>query len=217
MKKLRIILADDHAMIREGLRLLLQTQPDLEVVGEASNGQEVMSLAEQLQPDLILLDVSMPQMNGLKTTEVLKKSNPNLKILPLTRHTDVAYIQQMLKAGASGYMLKQSDSSELLHAIRAVVDGRTYLDPLVAEKLLSNVYGRTPRKDQFPQQKLSTRETEVIRLIAQGYSNKEVVASLDISVKTVETYKANVMKKLDLKSRIDIVRYAILCGWMEDL
>lgn len=215
MKKLRIMLADDHETVREGLRLIINSQDDMEVCGEVSNGRAAIITAQELQPDVLVMDVTMPELNGLKATKKLKEICPNLKILTLTRHSDDAYLQELLRAGASGYVLKQSSSEELLRAIRAIAGGGNYLDPSIAGRVMGGYIQRqfTGKSGQVA---ISERETEILRQIAWGYSNKEIAARLDISVKTVESHKANAMRKLDMTSRIDIVRFAILQGWLED-
>jgi len=214
-QKTRIFLADDHETVREGLKLLLNAQPDMEVVGEAGDGATAVSRVGEIQPDIIVLDVSMPGMNGLKAAEALRQSSPEVKVLTLTRHSDDGYLHQLLRAGAAGYVLKQSRPAELLHAIRSVVSGGRYLDPSVAGKVMAG-YRRRHSEDEPIGNALSARETEVVRLIAWGYSNKEIATRLDLSVKTIETHKANAMHKLGIRSRIDIVRYALLQGWLQD-
>jgi DNA-binding NarL/FixJ family response regulator len=216
MNKLRIFLADDHAMIREGLKMLINSQSDMEVIGETGSGKAAAQKVIELQPDVAVLDISMPELNGLQATEAVKKTLPRQKILILTRHADAGHLQQLLRAGASGYILKQSAADELIRALRAVVAGGTYLDPSVAAKAVSGIAGRLSKRSVEKGATLTERETEVLRLIAWGYSNKEIAARFDLSVKTVEAHKANAMSKLDLRSRIDIVRYAILRGWMLD-
>ncbi|MDX6693480.1 MAG: hypothetical protein QOF02_1083 [Blastocatellia bacterium] len=218
MSKLRILLAEDHETVREGLRLIVNAQSDMEVVGEAGDGRTAIARAEELLPDIVVMDVSMPQLNGLKATEKLMQVCPQVKVLTLTRHTDYGYLQQLLRAGASGYVLKQSPPAELLHAIRAIAAGGKYLDPAVVDKVLGSHVGRTATLSVAAQggRVLSERETEVIRLIAWGHSNKEIAARLEISIKTVESHKANAMKRLGIHSRIDIVRFALLQGWLQD-
>ena len=216
--KLRILLADDHETVRAGLRMIVNAQPDMEVVGEAGDGRAAVARAQELLPDLVLMDVSMPHLNGLKATAKLREVCPQVKVLTLTRHTDDGYLQQLLRAGASGYVLKQSPPAELLHAIRAIAAGGRYLDPAVAGKVMGNYTGRMAslRGPAQGGRELSDRESEVLRLIAWGHSNKEIAARMDISVKTVEAHKANAMKKLGMQSRIDIVRFALLQGWLQD-
>jgi DNA-binding NarL/FixJ family response regulator len=217
MNKLRILLAEDHETIRDGLKLLVNSQPDMEIVGEAENGHVALQLAQSLLPDVVVMDVSMPELNGLQATKKLKQKCPQVKVLTLTRHTDDGYLQQLLQAGASGYVLKQSKSAELLRAIRAVVAGQTYLDPAITEKAVTQIRsGRRAARGAPPDANLSDRETEVLRLIAWGYINKEIAARLNLSIKTVEVHKANGMRKMGMKSRVDIVRYALLQGWLQD-
>jgi DNA-binding NarL/FixJ family response regulator len=216
MNKLRIFLADDHAVVREGLKALVNAQPDMEVVGEAGNGRDAWRQAMALQPDVVLMDVSMPELNGARATERLKQACPEVKVLALTMHENKVYLRQLLQAGASGYMLKRAAASELISAIRTVATGKVYLDSVLAGKVVDNFILRQSHEDAAQFSDLSERETEVLRLIAWGYSNKEVAAQLEISVKTVETYKARLMEKLDLRSRADIVRYALHQGWLQD-
>lgn len=216
MAKLRILLAEDHAMVRDGLKLLIGAQPDMEVVGEAADGREVCGLASQLQPDIVVMDVSMPRLNGMEATEKLKKSCPETKVLTLTRHTDTAFVQQIFRAGASGYVLKQSASTELVRAIRTIATGAVYLDPAIAGKVMNGYAGRQIKPKFESQPNLSEREEEVLKMVAWGYSNKEIAGRFDISVKTVEAHKANAMKKLGFQSRIEVVRYAILKSWLKE-
>jgi DNA-binding NarL/FixJ family response regulator len=217
MSEIRVLIAEDHESVREGLRLIVEAQDDMQVCGEAGNGREAVRLAQELAPDVLLMDISMPELNGLTAAAKLKRVAPEIKILTLTRHTDDAYLQELLQAGVSGYVLKQSAASELLRAIRAVAAGKNYLDPAMTGKVFGNYVGRSgkPRGETRGSQ-LTEREQEVLRYIALGYSNKEIGERLDLSVKTVEAHKANALKKLDMHSRIDIVRYAILQGWMQD-
>jgi len=215
MNRIRILIAEDHATVREGLKLILSSQSDMEVIGEAEDGRFAIELAQKLLPDVVLMDVSMPGLNGLKATAKLKEWCPEVHVLALTRHRDDGYLQQILRAGASGYVLKQSPPAELLHAIRAVAKGGKYLDPAVAGKVMGGYAGRRPLNHE-PRPEVSDREVEVLRLIAWGHSNKEIASRLDLSVKTIEVHKANAMKKLGMNSRIDIVRYAVLQGWLQD-
>lgn len=215
MSKLRILLADDHETVREGLKLIIDAQPDMEVIGEAGDGRAAIEQTQHLKPDVVVMDVSMPGMNGLKATQKLSECCPEVKIVALTRHKDDGYLQQLLRAGASGYVLKQSPPAELLHAIRAISVGGKYLDPSVAGKVMGTFSDSSFFRRESGAN-LTDRETEVLRLIAWGHSNKEIAAQLDLSVKTVEVHKANAMKKLGMRSRIDIVRYSVLQGWLEE-
>ena len=215
--KLRILIAEDHATVREGIRLIIELQDDMEVIGEAGDGREAIRLAEELKPDIVLMDVSMPGLNGLLATAKLKRIMPDVKILTLTRHTDEAYLQELLQAGVSGYVLKQSASAELLRAIRAVALGGKYLDPAIAGKVFDGYTEKLGKlRGETGGAPLSGRESETLRLIALGYSNKEIAEQFDLSVKTVESHKANAQQKLRLKSRKDIISYAILQGWLQE-
>ena len=217
MSKVRVLLAEDHRTVREGVRLLLDAQPDLETVGEAGDGRAAVALAKELAPDVVVMDISMPEMNGLNATRLLRESCPGVRVLALTRHTESAYLQQLLQAGVSGYVLKQSDPAVLLQAVRAVAAGDNYLDPAITGKALEGYVGRKAGGSRsVAEVNLSDRETEVLRLIAWGYSNKEIAARLSLSVKTVEAHKANAMRKMDMTGRIDIVRYAMLQGWLNE-
>jgi two-component system, NarL family, response regulator NreC len=215
MDKLRIVLAEDHNTVREGIKLLINAQKDMEVVGEAENGNEVIKKVEKLAPDVIVMDISMPELNGLKATRRLKKINPKIKVLTLTRHTDNAYLQQLLSAGVSGYVLKQSAPAELVRAIRAVFSGKNYLDPALTNKVFSDYMSGAPSLRGEGKSGLTDRESNILRLIALGYTNKEIGEQIQISVKTVEAHKANAMRKMGMKTRVDIVRYAVLQGWLK--
>lgn len=216
MSKLRIILAEDHRTVREGIKMLINSQNDMEIIGEADDGAEAIDMAEELTPDLVIMDVSMPVLNGLKATKRIKRHRPEIKILTFTRHTDDGYLQQLIQAGSDGYVLKQSAPTELIRAIRLVSKGDSYLDPALTEKVMDGYVRQSNALRGAKKVELTDREVEILRLVAWGYSNKEIAAQLIISVKTVEAHKANSMSKLNIKSRIDIVRYAILQGWLQD-
>jgi two-component system response regulator NreC len=214
MSKLRVMLADDHETVREGLKMIVNAQDDMEVVGFAGDGREAVAKAQELLPDILVMDISMPRLNGLKATQKINEVCPQVKVLTLSRHADDGYIRELLAAGACAYVLKQSAPSELIHAIRAVAAGGKYIDPKLAAKVMSNYSDRAVRGEA--RASLTDRESEILRLIALGYSNKEIAASLSLSVKTIEVHKANAMRKLNMTSRIDLVRYAIFQGWLQE-
>jgi DNA-binding NarL/FixJ family response regulator len=218
MTKLRILLVEDHKVMREGLRMVVNREANMEVVGEADNGLMAVRLTQQLRPDVVVMDISMPELNGLKATEMLKQLAPGANVLILTRHTDTNtsyYVQQLLRAGANGYVLKQSASDELVRALQHVAAGHKYLDPAITEQAVGSV-SHEPGNRGSAATKLSKREEEILRFIALGFLSKEIAARLQISIKTVETHKANTMAKMGMNSRIDIVRYAVLQGWLRD-
>ena len=204
-----VFLAEDHETVREGLRLLVNAQEDMHVVGEAGDGKTAIEQARTLKPNVVVLDLSMPQVNGVVAAQTLRTSLPSAAVVTLTRHRDSAYVQQLLAAGAAAYVLKQSSSGELLNAIRAAAAGRTYLDASLQAPI-----PRTSRPAAAPM--ITERETAVLRLTAVGHSNKQIAASLGIAVKTVEVHKSNAMRKLNLTGRTDVVRYAALQGWLQD-
>ena len=216
MTKLRVFLADDHAVVREGLKALINVQPDMEVIGEAGDGQAACEQVPLLRPDVAVLDVSMPLLSGAQAAERLKKECPQVKVLALTVHEDKGYLRQLLEAGAAGYVLKRAAAEELIRAIRAVAAGGVYLDPALAGKVVGGFVRKPAARDVPDGVELSEREAEVVRLVAAGHSNKEIAGRLDLSVKTVETYKARSLEKLGLHSRADLVRYALGRGWLRD-
>lgn len=215
-EKLRILIAEDHKTVREGIKLLVNAQRDMEIIGEASDGETALELVRSLGPDIILMDISMPVLNGLKATKKLRSTSPDIRILVLTRHTDDGYIRQILGAGANGYVLKQSAPDELINAIRIVGRGDSFIDPSLTDKVMDGYVSKTESLRGENKGSLTPRETEVLKLIAYGYSNKEIAAREDLSVKTIETHKANAMRKLGFSSRIDIVRFAIVQNWLQD-
>jgi DNA-binding NarL/FixJ family response regulator len=210
----RILLADDHVTVRHGLKLLIDSQPDMKVVAEASDGNHALQLVAETKPDVVVMDISMPGMNGLVATQKLKQRHPEIAIVTLTRHGDDAYLQELLRAGVSGYVLKQSAPTELLHAIRAAAGGGQYLDSTLTARVTAQFLSREGKRVSKSGATITQRESDVLRLIASGYSNKEIAARMTLSVKTVEAHKSNAMRKLDLNGRIDIVKYAILQGWL---
>ena len=213
---LRIVLADDHATVRHGLKLLIDSQADMGVVGEAADGDGVLRQANALKPDVVVIDISMPGMNGLVATRALKRMQPDVAIVALTRHEDEIYLVELLRAGASGYVVKQSAPIEFVRAIRAVAAGGVYVDPAMTSRVADALLARGADVSGQPRSSISERESEVLRLVAVGHSNKEIAALLKISVKTVEVHKTNAMRKLGMTGRVDIVRYAVLQGWLYD-
>ena len=216
MKTLRILLADDHKMLREGLRVLLDSQPGMRVVGEAAGGKEVVDKAGELKPDVVVMDLSMPGLNGLQATELLRERHPDVKVVVLTAHEDESYLTQLCKAGAVGYVLKRSAGDQLVQAIRMAVKGQVYLEPALAGKALARLVTGPAASQENTGAQLSEREKEVLSLIAWGYSNKEAADRLKVSVKTVETYRVRIAEKLGLRSRTQLVKYALRQGWLND-
>lgn len=204
-----VLLADDHETVREGLRLLIDAQPDMRVVAEVGNGQSAIERVTALKPAVLILDLSMPDMTGLAAARSLKDAHGTTAIVVLTRHDDSAYVQELFAAGASAYVLKQSASAELVRAVRVAAAGGHYVDRVLTS---SNTPHDTTRRPHTP--RATDREAEVLRMIAVGHSNKDIAATLNISIKTVEVHKANAMRKLGLKGRTDVIRYAILKGWL---
>jgi DNA-binding NarL/FixJ family response regulator len=214
MESLKIFLADDHVVVREGLKTLINAQPDMIVIGEAGDGQTACQQAQECQPDVVIMDITMPILNGVQATALLKRACPAIKILALSVHEDTSYLRQLLTAGAAGYILKHAAADDLIRAIRMVATGGVYLDPTLAGHVVAG-YVRAPTVASALQgTDLSERETEVVQRIAQGYSNKEIATQLTLSVKTVETYRSRAMEKLGLDSRAALVRYALEQGWL---
>ncbi|HYH82769.1 MAG TPA: response regulator transcription factor [Longimicrobium sp.] len=211
---LRIVLADDHEVVRAGLRALVDGTPGMRVVGEARDGAETVRVVCELLPDVLVVDVSMPLLDGAEATERVVRDCPGVRVLALTMHEDRSHLTRLLQAGATGYLLKRAAPAELVRAIEVVAAGGTYVDPLLAGSVLSGV-ART-RAGTAPAEALSEREEEVLRRIAWGASNKEIAGQLGISTKTVETYKARISDKLGLRSRSDMVRYAVQQGWLTE-
>jgi len=217
MSTLRVVLADDHEVVRAGLRALVEATPEMEVVGEAADGAEAVARARTLAPDVVVMDVSMPGMDGAEATERIARDSPGVKVIALTAHDDRAHLMRLLQAGAAGYVLKRAAADELVRAIRTVGSGGTYVDPVLAGALLRR--SAQPFQAQSaaaPAESLSEREEEVLRRLAWGESNKEIAHRLGISTKTVETYKARITDKLGLRSRTEMVRYALQRGWLAE-
>jgi DNA-binding NarL/FixJ family response regulator len=215
--ELRIFLADDHAVVREGLKALISTQPDMQVIGEANDGPATCEQVARLLPDVVVLDVSMPLLNGVQVTRRLKQECPQVLVLTLTVHEEKGYLQQLLEAGAAGYVLKRAAAEELIRAIRTVAAGDVYLDPALVGTIVGSFVGKSATREISNRVELSEREAEVVRLVAAGHSNKEIAGLLNLSVKTVETYKARSLEKLGLHSRADLVRYSLQRGWLRNV
>jgi len=215
--RIRVMLADDHAAVREALAVLVNGQSDMQVIAQAGNGDEAVERARRTSPDVAVLDLSMPVMSGLEVTTVLRDAIPAMRILILTRHGEYHHVQELLRAGANGYVLKQSSSEDLLQAIRVVASGKSFLDPLVAGQITQHYSAEAQGHPQRPMaEEPSPREMEVLRLVARCYANREIATELGISVKTVDAHKANGMTKMGMSSRIELVRFAILQGWLRD-
>ena len=211
MNRIRILLADDHTVVRQGFRAILAQQPDMQIVGEAGNGREVMALAQETTPDVIVMDVAMPELNGIEATRRLMSTLPNTRVLALSMHKDTVYVREMLKAGARGYLLKDSVDQDLLEAVRALSRGGEYISPAVQSTLTSSwrVQGKTPLD------LLTSREREVLQLIAEGKTNKEVAALLQISVFTVDAHRGRIMEKLNVHNVNELVRFAVRNGLVD--
>jgi DNA-binding NarL/FixJ family response regulator len=213
MENLRIVLAEDHTILREGLRALLSTDPNFEIIGEAPDGREAVRCVEKLEPDLLLMDLSMPRMSGMDAIREIKKRYPEIKIIALTVHKTEEYLLTTLQAGADGYVLKDATHEELVMAINNVMGGKSYLSPGVSEKVIEGyLEGKDSNLSLTSWETLSQREREVLKLIAEGYKNKEIAEDLCISLKTVEKHRANLMKKLDLHNAAALTVYAVQKG-----
>jgi DNA-binding NarL/FixJ family response regulator len=215
-KKVRIILVDDHPVMRAGVSTLLGAEEDLEMVAEADNGFTAVRMAKELQPDLIIMDVSLPQLGGPEATKQILGAQPTQRVLALSAHEEPAFARLLLDAGAAGYALKRSACEELVRAVRIVAAGGTYVDPSIAGALVGAGQRRSGSSGVMPAVSLSEREAEVIRLIAQGHTSKEMAQALSLSPRTLETYKARAMSKLNLRTRADLIRYALRSGWLRD-
>lgn len=213
MTKTKILLADDHAVLRSGLKMLLNAQTDLVVVGEATNGNEALNAVREHSPDLLLLDISMPQTDGLQVLQQIRRTHPNVRVLVLTMHEEEGYLKRALEAGAAGYCPKSAADAELISAIRAVMRGNVYIHPSHTKILLDKML---PTSAPSAAADLSERESAVLKLVALGHTNQEIAEQLSLSIKTVESYRARGMEKLGLSSRAALVRYAIQEGWMKE-
>jgi len=209
MKKARVLLVDDHAILREGIKALLEKQENIEVVAEAANGREAVSKVVQFHPDVVVLDISMPLMDGLEATRQMKRESPDVKILVLTMHDDEEYFFQLLRAGASGYVTKRAVSRDLVSAIEAVYRGESFFCPSMARSLLSNYLRLARNIEHIEQEELTPREREIVKLIAEGHTNQQIAALLHRSVKTIESHRANILRKLGVHDSTGLVKYAV--------
>lgn len=217
--KIRVMLADDHTILRQGIRMLLEAQEDMEVVGEAVNGRDAVEKARVLHPKVILMDISMPELNGLEATRQVKRESPEIQVVILTMHESEEYLVQILQAGATGYVLKQAADRELIEAVRIASRGDTYLYPKIATRLVSDYLRRVetnqPDEHDAAYESLTAREREILKLIAEGHTNKEIAEILVVSVKTVENHRYSLMNKLNAHDRGELVKYAIRVGLIQ--
>jgi len=211
MPRIRILLADDHAVVRQGFKMILDAQPDMEIVGEAGNGREAVDLVEKLKPDVIVMDVAMPELNGIEATRRVTQSVPHARVIALSMHKDSVYVREVLRAGARGYLLKDSGAGDLVSAVRAVARGEGYLSPGVSNAVLDDYR----RHVTNPIDLLSSREREVLQMLAEGKTNKEIATILNLSVYTVDAHRGRIMEKLNLHSINELVRFAVRNGMID--
>ncbi len=214
--KTKVVIADDHAIVREGVRMILAKEKDIEVVGEAEDGQEALQLVETHKPTVVVMDISMPGMGGIEATQALKERHPEVAVLALTMHEDESYVFQLLRAGASGYVLKRAAAQDLVQAVRAAAKGEAFLYPSVARKVVEDYLKRVEAGEERERYDgLTEREKEILTHIAQGLSNQQIAEKLFISIKTVQTHRAHILEKLGLHDRTELVRYAIRKGLID--
>jgi two-component system, NarL family, response regulator NreC len=211
MKRTRILLVDDHAVVRQGFKMILDAQSDMEIVGEAANGREAVELAAQLNPDIVVMDVAMPELNGIEATRRVIASDPHIRVIALSMHKDSVYVREILRAGARGYLLKDSGADELVKAIRAVAGGESYLSPAVSNAVLDDYRKHVTN----PIDLLTSREREVLQMLAEGKTNKEIAVVLNLSVYTVDAHRGRIMEKLNLHSINELVRFALRNGLID--
>jgi two-component system, NarL family, response regulator NreC len=211
MKRIRILLADDHAVVRQGFKMILGAQSDMEIVGEAGNGREAVELADQLKPDVVVMDVAMPELNGIEATRRIAGSAPHTRVIALSMHKDSVYVREVLRAGARGYLLKDSGAGDLVSAVRAVAQGEGYLSPAVSDAVLDDYRKHVTN----PIDLLSSREREVLQMLAEGKTNKEIAGVLNLSVYTVDAHRGRIMEKLNLHSINELVRFAVRNGLID--
>ncbi len=219
MKKVRILIADDHSVVRSGIRMVLQSSPEFTVIAEAEDGEEAVELAAKHKPEVVVMDISMPQLNGIEATAKMKQNDPNIKVIILTVHADEEYVFQILRAGASGYVLKSAGKKEIFAAIRSAISGERFFSPGISNLIIEGFINRTKEPTPKPvantgsgKQQLTKREIEVLEYIAQGYTNRKIADTLFLSVRTVNTHRTNLMQKLDIHDTARLVRYAIETG-----
>jgi DNA-binding NarL/FixJ family response regulator len=211
MKRTRILLVDDHAVVRQGFKMILDAQSDMEIVGEAANGREAVELAAQLNPDIVVMDVAMPELNGIEATRRVIASDPHIRVIALSMHKDSVYVREILRAGARGYLLKDSGADDLVKAIRAVAGGESYLSPAVSNAVLDDYRKHVTN----PIDLLTSREREVLQMLAEGKTNKEIAVVLNLSVYTVDAHRGRIMEKLNLHSINELVRFALRNGLID--
>jgi len=210
-KRIRILLADDHAVVRQGFKMILSAQPDMEIVGEAGNGREAVELAEQLRPDVVVMDVAMPELNGIEATRRVSSAHPHTRVLALSMHKDSVYVREILRAGARGYLLKDSGAGDLVSAVHALARGEGYLSPAVSDAVLDDYRKHVTN----PIDLLSSREREVLQMLAEGKTNKEIAGVLNLSVYTVDAHRGRIMEKLNVHSINELVRFAVRNGLID--
>ena len=216
MARIKVVVADDHAIVREGVRMILAREQDIEVVGEAGDGQQALDLVASLRPQVVIMDISMPGMGGVEATQRLKAKHPEVQVLALTMHEDETYVFQLLRAGAAGYVLKRAAAQDLVQAVRAAAKGDAFLYPSIARKVVEDYLRRVETGEERERYDgLTTREKEILTLIAQGLSNQQIAEKLYISIKTVQTHRAHILEKLGLHDRTELVRYAIRKGLIQ--
>jgi two-component system response regulator NreC len=211
MKRTRILLVDDHAVVRQGFKMILDAQADMQIVGEAANGREAVDLAEQLRPDIVVMDVAMPELNGIEATRRVIAADSHIRVIALSMHKDSVYVREILRAGARGYLLKDSGADDLVKAIRAVASGESYLSPAVSNAVLDDYRKHVTN----PIDLLTSREREVLQMLAEGKTNKEIAVVLNLSVYTVDAHRGRIMEKLNLHSINELVRFALRNGLIE--
>lgn len=213
MKKIRVLIADDHAIVREGIRMILALHDDIEVVGEAANGQEAIERVNELTPDIVLMDIAMPGLGGLEAMLEIRQLKPETRVLVLTQYDNTEYIYRFLKSGAAGYVLKKAAGNDLVAAIRAVYQGKSFVDPSIADKVIKGFLERPDvKEDEIVYESLSDREKQVLKLIAEGYTAQQIADILHLSIKTIMTHRTNLMDKLGFHNRAELIKYAIRKG-----